>query len=171
MKMEFEINTAELLNIDDAEIADLLTKVYVAGGFVEPGEAALLFEPSDVRQRGLLIGAREKKRSTLAGIVIVVPPESPARRIAKGNESEMHLLGVSPEYRRNGLGRMLIDVAVESAKSKGYSKMILWTQASMKSAQKLYQAAGFIHMDNVERNRRKFRVYEMLFTVLLAVHL
>ena len=158
--MEFEIATADFLEITDLELSELLAQVYVAGGFTEPDEAVSLFEPSAVRKRGVLFGAREKQHSNLAGIVIVVPPDSPARRLAENNEAEIHLLGVKPEYRRHGLGRMLVEVAIERANHSGYSKIILWTQLSMNGAQKLYESMGFIHIDDMTRNGRDFKVYE-----------
>lgn len=159
--MEFEIGTADLLKIDDIELAELLMQVYVGGGFTEPDEAASLFEPSAVKKRGMLIVARENLQLKIAGIVILVPPDSPARRLAQNNEAEMHLLGVKPEYRQHGLGRMLIEFVIGRAKHSGYSKIILWTQISMKSAQKLYKATGFIHVDDFKKNGRDFKVYEM----------
>ena len=159
--MEFEIATADFLEITDHELSELLTQVYVAGGYTEPYEAVSLFEPSAVRKRGVLIGAREKQHSNLAGIVIVVPPDSPARRIAENNEAEIHLLGVKPEYRRLGLGRMLVEAAIDTASHSGYSKIILWTQFSMNGAQKLYETMGFIHIDGITRNGRDFKVYEI----------
>ena len=109
----------------------------------------------------MLIGARETHQLQLAGIVIVVPPDSPARRLAQNNEAEIHLLGVKPEYRRHGLGRLLVESAIASAKHSGYTKIILWTQNSMDSAQKLYEVMGFIHVDDITRNGRDFKVYEM----------
>ena len=156
----FEIATADRLKIDDSEILDLLTQVYVGGGFTTSEEAVSLFEPSAVRARGVLIGARENKQSKLAGFIIIVPPDSPARRLAKDNEAELHLLGVKPEYRRHGLGRMLVDAAIENTIRLGCSKLILWTQVSMSSAQRLYESAGFVHMSNIERSGREFKVYE-----------
>ena len=158
--MEFEIATADTLEISDLELSELLTQVYVAGGFTTLEEAASLFEPSIVRNRGVLIGARERHHSKLAGIIIVVPPDSSARRLAKNNEAEIHLLGVKPEYRRHGLGRMLVEAAIARAIQSGYSKLILWTQLSMNAAQKLYESSGFIHIDDIARNGRDFKVYE-----------
>jgi len=158
--MEFEIATADSLGITDLELSELLTQVYVAGGFTAPDEAVSLFEPSAVRNRGILIGAREKHHSKLSGIIIVVPPDSPARRLAKDNEAEIHLLGVKPEYRRHGLGRMLVEAAIARANHSGYSKIILWTQFSMNAAQRLYESTGFIHIDDLTRNGRDFKVYE-----------
>lgn len=156
----FVIATADSLVIADFEISELLTQVYVSGGFTTPDEAVSLFEPSAVRGRGVLIGAREKQHSNLAGIVIVVPPYSPAQRLAGENEAELHLLGVKPEYRRHGLGRILVEAAVRRAGRLGCSKIILWTQLSMTYAQKLYESAGFLHVENIERNGRDFKVYE-----------
>lgn len=156
----FEIATADRLEITDAEVFDLLTQVYVSGGFTSSEEAVSLFEPSAVRARGVLIGAREKQQSKLAGFIIVVPSSSPAKRLAKDNEAELHLLGVRPEYRKHGLGRMLIDAAIENTRHSGCSKLILWTQLSMSSAQRLYESAGFTHVSNIERNGREFKVYE-----------
>ena len=127
-RLKFEIATTDRLKIDDSEILDLLTQVYVGGGFTTSEEAVSLFEPSAVRARGVLIGARENQQSKLAGFIIVVPPDSPARRLAKNNEAELHLLGVKPEYRRHGLGRMLVDAAIEKHATQSVSS-VLWLYA------------------------------------------
>ncbi len=157
---KYEIATAEILDIADIEISELLTQVYVASGFTTHDEAVSLFEPSAVRQRGILICARETQHSKLAGLVILVPPDSPARRLAGDNEAELHLLGVKNEYRKHGLGRLLIEAVIDNANSLGYSKLILWTQLSMEPAQRLYESTGFCHIGNIERNGREFKVYE-----------
>lgn len=162
--MEFEIGMENPIKIKDIELSELLIQVYVTGGFTEYADAVSLFVPSAIRKRGILIGARDTQSMQLAGIVIVVPPESSMRRLAKGNEAEMHLLAVKQEYRRHGLGRMLVESAIGIAKRNGYSKMILWTQFSMKSAQKLYETMDFIHVDDLKRNNRNFKVYEMALT-------
>ena len=164
-RFNFEIAAADRLEITDAEITDLLTQVYVSRGFTSPEEAVSLFEPSAVRARGTLIGAREQQQSKLAGFIIVVRTGSPAIRLAKDNEAELHLLGVRPEYRKHGLGRMLIDAAIENARRSGYSKLILWTQLSMSSAQRLYEYADFTHVNNIEINGREFKVYERVLRV------
>ncbi len=160
--VQFQIATADILGISDYEISELLEQVYVEGGFTTPGEAVSLLEPSAVRGRGDLIGAREIGRSNLAGMVIVVPPESPARRLAGSNEAELHLLGVKSEYRRHGLGRMLVEAAIERANCLGYAKLVLWTQLAMDAAQKLYESTGFRHIGDIERNGRDFKVYERI---------
>lgn len=164
-QLTFKIAPANVLAVTDCEIEHVLTQVYVVGGFATPDEAAPLFEPAAVRKRGILIGARDDQHSNLAGFIILVPPNSSARRLAGANEGELHLLGVLPEFRGQGLGRMLVDAAIEKARELGYSKLILWTQLSMSSAQRLYESAGFHHIDNIERNGRQFKLYERVILV------
>lgn len=156
----FTLDSADVLEISDNEILELLNQVFVDGGFTTHDEAIALFDPSAVRKRGILIGARDTLQARFAGMVIVVPPESSARRLAGDNEAEMQLLAVKSEYRRHGLGRRLIEAAIEMATRLGYAKLILWTQISMYSAQHLYEITGFIHTGNFERNGRSFKIYE-----------
>ena len=158
--MEFVIDTAEALGIDDDEISALLAQVYVADGHATTEEAAILFAPTAVRERGVLLGAREQQHGALAGMIILVPPDSPAIRLAEDNEAEIHLLGVRTEYRRDGLGRMLVEAAIRLAAENDYSKIILWTQEAMKAAQQLYESVGFVHTSALQRNGRVFKVYE-----------
>lgn len=160
--MDFQIDTADALKISDLEISQLLSRVYVDDGFVAPELAASLFEATAVRSRGKIIGARERQSLIFAGMVIIVYPTSPARRMAQGNEAEMHLLGVKPEYRGKGLGKALVAAAINDATQSGYSKMLLWTQATMQAAQRLYASSGFIRVPGRDfcRGGRDFRVYE-----------
>lgn len=163
--MDFQIDTADALQISDQEILQLLTRVYVDDDFVAPEMAATLFEPTAVRGRGKIIGAREKQSLLLAGMVIVVSADSPERRLAQGNETEMHLLGVKAEYRGKGLGRALVAAAIENASRRGYSKMLLWTQPTMHAAHRLYASSGFIRAPGRDFSRagRDFKVYEKEF--------
>lgn len=158
--MDFRIDEVDLLNIDDKSISELLNEVFVSGCFAEADIAYKLFDVSRVKQRGLLLCAVALPSSTLAGMVIIVPPDSPACYLAQDNEAEMHLLGVKPCYRNHGLGKSLVEAAVSRARLSGYSKIILWTQATMNAAQSLYEAAGFRHTRNIVKNEREFLVYE-----------
>lgn len=64
----------------------------------------------------------------------------------------MHLLATAPECRRMGIGRALVDAAMDHAGGAGLHRMLLWTQASMQAAQRLYVSAGF-----ARRPARDFR--------------
>lgn len=157
--MEFIIDTAENLQLSDSEITQLLGEVYLDEGYVTKQEAAKLFEPAEVRQRGLLLAAKNRQ-AEFAGMVIMVPADSPMRRMAEDKKSEMHLLAVRKAFRQYGLGRLLVEAAVNAARKPECSGMLLWTQQSMTAAQHLYQSTGFTHLRDMEKNGRVFQVYE-----------
>lgn len=158
--MEFIVDKFETLNVSDDEIFNLLTQVYVQAGYASAEVAKTAFDPLRVRKRGQLFIAKELSEQIFAGMVIVVSPDSQASVRAKGNECEMHLLGVNPKYRGYGLGRRLVMQAIKFAIERHYSKMILWTQKPMKQAQKLYESVGFVKAGEMERNGIEFYVYE-----------
>ena len=156
----FTLAVAEQLGVSDQELTDLLREVYVGGGFTTADEAQTLFAPAAVRSRGFIIAARVGQDAILAGMAIVVPPDSPARRLAADNEAELQLLAVRTAYRRHGLGRMLVEAAVDKAARLCCPKIMLWTQRSMEAAQHLYAATGFHYARDFDRGGRRFKVYE-----------
>ena len=158
--MEFTIDRAESLNISDDEIVRLLSQVYVQAGFTSAELAKTVFDPFQVKDRGVLFASREISGNEFSGMVIVVPPESKAIVRAKENECEVHLLGVLPKYRGLGLGRRLVDKAIDFANASNWSKIVLWTQKPMKEAQKLYESSGFIITGEMTKNGKEFVVYE-----------
>lgn len=158
--MKFNIDFAEPLQVQDQELSDLLIQVYVDGGYTSVQEAETLFEAQAVRSRGHLIAARDPSTSTLCGIIILVPAGTPAIKLAKENQAEIHLLAVAPDYRRHGLGRQLVEAAIIHAEQNQFSKIILWTQTSMKAAQILYESLGFVRTGEMSRNQRQFKIYE-----------
>jgi ribosomal protein S18 acetylase RimI-like enzyme len=162
--MEFIVDSAENLDVSDDEIFDLLSQVYVQASFASAEIAKTVFDPVKVRDRGVLIVSQEISENEFSGMVIVVPPKSQAIVRAKENECEMHLLGVRPKYRGHGLGRRLVSKAIDFATDKNWSKMILWTQKSMKEAQNLYESSGFVRSGEMTKNGIEFFVYERICT-------
>jgi len=158
--MKFNIDRIDKLDVSDDEIFELLSNVYVQGGFTDTETAKSIFDPVKVKSRGLLLVSKEVESDELAGLVIVVPSTSKAASLAKENECEMHLLGVSSKYRGNGLGRDLVEKALGLATDNGWKKMVLWTQKPMKEAQSLYESFGFRQFDEMTRNGIEFLVYE-----------
>jgi putative acetyltransferase len=56
---------------------------------------------------------------------------------------EMKRLYIRPAYRSHGLGRRLVETALEQARAIGYSAMYLDTLPEMGAAIRMYQAFGF----------------------------
>lgn len=52
------------------------------------------------------------------------------------------------KYRKNGLGKEIMDTLEKIAKSKGYHTLILETGKSLVAAQRLYSQLGFKVIEN-----------------------
>lgn len=153
--------------IDDCALEQLLFRVYVDAGFTDRAVAERALSAGAVRQRGDLLVATASDGARV-GVVIVVPPGAEGRRIAASDEAEMHLLAVQPEHRGQGIGSRLIEAALVHARAKASAQMVLWTQPSMQSAQRLYLAHGFVRRPERDASLpnvpgRVFWVYERRF--------
>lgn len=157
--MDFKIEATNCLDFPDSELSGLLSDVYVGEGYTESELAEALFDATAIRSRGRIITASNTENQRLAGLVIMVPPTSNARKLAKEDEVEVHLLAVKKEFRNNNLGSKLVSKLILQAQDEGYKRIILWTQDSMKAAQNLYEKLGFIHESNFKANGRDFYLY------------
>ena len=160
--MNFQLTPYSNTNTSPSEIEKLLHKVYVDGGFTEPKTAAKIFDSKAVLGRGETLVARTEGGKQLAGMVIVVEDSSSASKLAAAGEVELHLLAVSPEFRGQGVGKSLVESAIELARKAGKTKMLLWTQPSMQAARAIYTAMGFVRHQSKDfkARARKFLVFE-----------
>lgn len=60
------------------------------------------------------------------------------------HEAQLRLLLVSPAARGLGLGVLLTDTCIAHARSLGYARLVLWTNANLITARKLYARRGFV---------------------------
>jgi ribosomal protein S18 acetylase RimI-like enzyme len=64
-----------------------------------------------------------------------------------GLHSYLEELYVVPDLRGNGLGRALLEAAMETARGQGAEQMELGTSEDDTAARKLYESAGFINRE------------------------
>lgn len=83
------------------------------------------------------------------------------RRIDDKN-CEMKRLYVKPEYRGNGLGKILVDRIISDAKAEGYRHMLLDTLPFLESALKLYRAYGFYEIKSYNDSPMKTSIFMRL---------
>jgi GNAT superfamily N-acetyltransferase len=56
---------------------------------------------------------------------------------------------VDPSIRGRGLGRQLLDAAVEHSRAVGYHSVFLWTFDALRAAARLYQSIGFVETERL----------------------
>ncbi len=59
------------------------------------------------------------------------------------NTSQLRWFYLEPELRGHGMGRQLMNELIAFARSKGYSKVILWTVDNLWDAIRVYERNGF----------------------------
>jgi DNA-binding MarR family transcriptional regulator/GNAT superfamily N-acetyltransferase len=57
--------------------------------------------------------------------------------------AQLRLLILAPHARGLGIGARLTDECIDFARSKGYRKMMLWTNGQLEAARAIYKARGF----------------------------
>lgn len=65
-------------------------------------------------------------------------------RVNRGGYSWLGFMGVSPDHRRHGVGRALLNGFIEESRKSGCTKVSLNTAPCLKPAIKLYADMGFI---------------------------
>jgi len=65
-------------------------------------------------------------------------------RVNRGGYSWLGFMGVSPDHRRQGIGRALLNGFIEESRTSGCTKVSLNTAPCLKPAVKLYADMGFI---------------------------
>ncbi|MEZ4755394.1 MAG: GNAT family N-acetyltransferase [Flavobacteriales bacterium] len=120
----------------------LLQQVYVDGGFTAAANATQFMTRANLEPAGVMFVAVDPSDVVL-GTVLLLHPESALRQLAVAGEREFRLLGVSDSTRGSGIGAQLVEACVARAFAEGAQAVVLWTQPSMHSAQRLYTRLGF----------------------------
>jgi ribosomal protein S18 acetylase RimI-like enzyme len=128
-----------------AALARLLTTVYAGEGY-----RSQPLDRSDVvtlAEQALLLVALDAdadfRGTRVVGIVGLARGGNGATRVAVIGEGEVQRLAVAQDARSKGVGRALVEECVARSRAAGDLRLVLWTQPSMTSAQRLYERMGF----------------------------
>lgn len=59
------------------------------------------------------------------------------------DEAHLRMLGVHPDHRRRGIGRLLLEACIEEARRAGKTRFTLNTHPRMRAARRMYESQGF----------------------------
>jgi GNAT superfamily N-acetyltransferase len=71
--------------------------------------------------------------------------------------AELKRMYLDPEHRGDGLGRALLEAAIDLARSQGYKQLMLDTMLKLTAANRLYESAGFKDTKDYSNNPRAQR--------------
>ncbi|MDN4524019.1 GNAT family N-acetyltransferase [Fictibacillus fluitans] len=88
----------------------------------------------------------------VAGSIVVFPPESDAYGGLTDISTlpEIRMLVVEPSFRKQGIGKALVEECLARTKAKGYPAVGLHTADFMQSAVKLYEGMGFKRLPQLD---------------------
>ena len=84
-----------------------------------------------------------------------------------GPEAHIVTIATHPDYRRQGLGRLLLQVLIERAHAAGASEITLEVRAGNREAQALYETMGFTCVGIRKRYYRDNHEDALLMTLFL----
>lgn len=113
-------------------VFDVLNEYHVAADPDDSDADVMAFGGSESDQAIDLVAERD---GLIVGSVMV--------RMYEGGLGKLSKLFVLPDYRRLGIGRALMDRAIEAAGERGYSRLEIATRARYREAVALYELSGW----------------------------
>lgn len=150
--MTIRIREAEPRDYED--VAELGVRAYLPCGL--PSNHPYFGKLRDVASRAqeaVLLVATDAGR--VVGTVTWCPEGSPYREIAQPDEAEFRMLAVDPEEQQHGVGRALVQACIDRAREEGRRALVLSSARWMATAQRLYEAMGFVRTPELDWSPRE----------------
>jgi GNAT superfamily N-acetyltransferase len=130
-----------------AEVGEIRVAAYVADGFMSPdsGYAPTLRALGGDGDGEILVAVDEGGGRMLGTVTLQFWPHGGEIGVGR-DEAEIRALAVVPGEQGRGTGTALLKAVIERAKRAGVRRLLLLTQQEMKTAQRMYQRAGFLRL-------------------------
>ncbi len=103
-------------------------------------------ELADVQGRAeaalVLVAVDEATATVLGGITYIDRP-GPLASIDRPDQAELRILAVAADAQGQGVGTALVQACLDQARRDGKREIVLHTAATMRTAQRIYERAGF----------------------------
>jgi ribosomal protein S18 acetylase RimI-like enzyme len=132
-----------------AAIGDLRVAAYRANGFLsESSGYAATLRALGTDGGGDVLAAVDG--DALLGTVMLQHWPHTGELVREPGEAEIRALAVAPGARGRGIGRALLTAAITRAAERGVRRLLLLTMPEMRMAQRMYLAAGFSRMPELD---------------------
>ncbi|OWA10098.1 GNAT family N-acetyltransferase [Streptomyces sp. CS113] len=151
--MDFVIRRATAEEYDT--LGEITAQAYLRDGLLDFGESdAYLDELRNVAKRATAAEVLDAVADgRVLGGVTFVPSGGPMADIARPGEAEIRMLAVAREARGRGAGEALVRACVDRARAvEGCRSVVLSTQATMRTAHRLYERLGFVRTPDRDWN-------------------
>jgi GNAT superfamily N-acetyltransferase len=130
-----------------AEVGEIRVAAYVADGFMSPdsGYAPTLRALGGDGDGEILVAVDEGGGRMLGTVTLQFWPHGGEIGVGR-DEAEIRALAVVPGEQGRGTGTALLKAVIERAQRAGVRRLLLLTQQEMKTAQRMYQRAGFLRL-------------------------
>ena len=91
-----------------------------------------------------------------------------SRELKQGEYLSVHVLGVSPDRCKSGIGSFMVDACIAICRSRGYKALRLDIVPTNTPAERLYKKKGFVYAGTADLKRKTapiplFDLYELNF--------
>jgi ribosomal protein S18 acetylase RimI-like enzyme len=127
------------------EIGVLTERAYRADGYLDgdvPEDRVVELTDGRSRVRDATVLVAEVD-GTVVGTVTLAPFGTAYAETAKDGELEVRMLGVSPEARRQGIAARLMTAALDHARERGMTRIVLCTDSTMPHVGRYYERLGY----------------------------
>ncbi|HET7070344.1 MAG TPA: GNAT family N-acetyltransferase [Nocardioides sp.] len=136
---------------DLAAVGEVTVAAYAEFGDGDPDAYVEHLRGADRRDREAeLWVATPDDSDDILGTVTICPEGSAWREIAKPGEGEFRMLAVAPAARGRGVGAALVGLVVDRFRSDGAPAIAMSTLPEMRSAHRIYEAAGFVRAPELD---------------------
>ena len=96
--------------------------------------------------------------AAIVGMIYLVASGNPTK-LFKSEWSYIRFLGVRPEYRGKGIGKVLTEQCIDHAIANGEKQLALHTGEFMHAARAIYEKRGFQIVEEIEYFGKRYWIY------------